>query len=161
MWFMKASKPGAPSPSVPSWLVNNGKMDRLAVLLPLEPRHGWETAQVRLALGLHKTPKKAERSPASHAVDSGSLISVVILQQFADRNSTRDIDASPLRVNVHEDHFPAQLDEMALGWLPRQGENIAESGRSLPRELAVTEKIVVNRVGLTVAGHPGNSRARR
>jgi len=49
------------------------QMDRLAVLLPLEPRHGWKTAQVRLALGLHKTPKKAERSPASHAVDGVAL----------------------------------------------------------------------------------------
>jgi len=57
--------------------------------------------------------------------------------------------------------FPAQWDEMALGWLPRQGETIAESGRSLPRELAVTEKMVVNRVGLSLARHPGNSRGCR
>lgn len=73
MGFMKVSKPGTPSPSVPSWSVNNGNRDRLAVLLPLEPRHGRDTAQVRLALGLHKTAKKAERSAASHAVENGSV----------------------------------------------------------------------------------------
>ncbi|MCL5064133.1 MAG: hypothetical protein M1600_03490 [Firmicutes bacterium] len=37
-------------------------------------------------------------------VDGGSLISGMILQQFADRNSTRNIEASPLKVNVYEDH---------------------------------------------------------
>jgi hypothetical protein len=49
------------------------QMDRLAGLLPLEPRRGWETAQLRGALGLEKTAHKAEQSPASHAVDGVAL----------------------------------------------------------------------------------------
>lgn len=66
-----------------------------------------------------------------------------------------------LGIGQERARFPGQLDEMALGWSPRQGETIAESGRSLPRELAVTEKMVVNRVGLSLARHPGNSRVCR
>ena len=49
------------------------QMDRLASLLPLEARRGWETAQLRFALGLEKTTKKSEPSPASHAVDGVAL----------------------------------------------------------------------------------------
>ncbi|NMP24421.1 RRXRR domain-containing protein [Sulfobacillus harzensis] len=49
------------------------QMNRLAERWPLEPRQGWETAQLRLALDLKKTRKKAERSPASHAVDGVAL----------------------------------------------------------------------------------------
>lgn len=49
------------------------QMNRLAEHWPLEPRQGWETAQIRFALDLKKTHKKAERSPASHAVDGVAL----------------------------------------------------------------------------------------
>jgi len=49
------------------------QMDRLAPHWPVEPRRGWETAQLRQILSLTKTPKKAERSPASHAVDGLAL----------------------------------------------------------------------------------------
>lgn len=48
-------------------------MDRLSARFSLTPRFGWETAQLRFALGLSKTRKKAERSPASHAVDGVAL----------------------------------------------------------------------------------------
>ncbi|PSR21930.1 MAG: hypothetical protein C7B47_16995 [Sulfobacillus thermosulfidooxidans] len=49
------------------------QMDRLVGVFPLEPRRGWETAQLRFVLGLHKTSKKAQPSPASHAVDGVAL----------------------------------------------------------------------------------------
>lgn len=49
------------------------QMNRLVERWPLEPRRGWETAQLRFAMGLTKTRKKAERSPASHAVDGVAL----------------------------------------------------------------------------------------
>lgn len=49
------------------------QMDRLASCFLLEPRYGWETAQLRFALGLGKTPKKSAPVPASHAVDGVAL----------------------------------------------------------------------------------------
>ena len=51
------------------------QMDRIAEHWPLEPRRGWETAQLRFALGLAKTSQKSEGSPASHAVDGVALAS--------------------------------------------------------------------------------------
>jgi hypothetical protein len=64
------------------------QMDRLASLLPLEPRRGWETAQLRFALGLEKTTKKSEQSPASHAVDGVALAAGHFLHYgpFHDKN---------------------------------------------------------------------------
>ena len=49
------------------------QMDRLAKRWPLTGRYGWETQRLREALGLQKTRKKSERSPASHAVDGVAL----------------------------------------------------------------------------------------
>lgn len=49
------------------------QIGRLSARFSLTPRFGWETAQLRFALGLSKTRKKAERSPASHAVDGVAL----------------------------------------------------------------------------------------
>ena len=56
------------------------QMNRIAPKWPLKPRRGWETAQLRLALGLSKTRRKAERSSASHAVDGVALASSHFLQ---------------------------------------------------------------------------------
>jgi hypothetical protein len=49
------------------------QMHRLAALLPLESRRGWDQAQWRFTLGLQTPPKKSEPSPASHAVDGVAL----------------------------------------------------------------------------------------
>lgn len=64
------------------------QMDRLTSLWPLEPRRGWETAQLRFALGLEKTTKKSEQSPASHAVDGVALAAGHFLHYmlFYDKN---------------------------------------------------------------------------
>lgn len=64
------------------------QMDRITQRWLLEPRRGWETAQIRLALDLKKTRQKAERSPDSHAVDGVALAASHFLRYvpFYDKN---------------------------------------------------------------------------
>ncbi len=64
------------------------QMDRIVRRWPLIPRRGWETAQLRFALDLKKTSKKAQRSPASHAVDGVALASSHFLQYVSYETAT-------------------------------------------------------------------------
>jgi hypothetical protein len=64
------------------------QLNRIAAQGPLTVRRGYETARLRQHLGLVKTPKKADPSPASHAADGVTLAARhwVTWEHFATRH---------------------------------------------------------------------------
>lgn len=48
-------------------------LEWLSQFAPVTTQYGWETANLRHHLGLHKTRNKSEQSPQSHAVDGVTL----------------------------------------------------------------------------------------
>jgi len=48
-------------------------LEWLSQFTPVTIQYGWETANLRLSLGLQKTRNKSEQSPQSHAVDGVTL----------------------------------------------------------------------------------------
>ena len=83
------------------------QMDRIAQKWPLIPRRGWETAQLRFALDLKKTSKKAQRSPASHAVDGVALASSHFLQYVPYETATEHGQRWEGRVASRTHHLPS------------------------------------------------------
>ena len=135
------------------------QMDRLAQSWPLQPQKGWQTTQLRMALGLQKTSKKAERFPASHAVDGMALAASHFLQygsyetatEHGQRwNGTYQVTDAPFAVIQRPQWSRRALhvqNPVARGYRKRHG------GTVTPYGLRKGDYVEATKAGRTVYGY--------